>query len=349
MATIFSKSNKDELNKINTFNTAPVPKNPPKEETTQNQTFSPANNKGSPLSSSDIEKGPLSLIPGAKSAFSALPPELRNNILKSNGYNQINTSILLGDGINQTVDRIINIGNLSSIQQLALLVKAVSGCDFPIEVVDINGLSRLGANLIMESCKLGLFDSYYAFIKCLNNNVFKGNTRKKISQNINKFLTNFVISTGTLQLLSQMGKFGFASDIIKYRPNIMGEFIGNYGLPYNTPQNQFKKISYDTIDTYNEFKPNWYKKNNYFYLTPLFNSSKDFKKTLNVASNSIKTINVNSNNEIVIDSNGIVNKTLTDVERVFSLTSIMKYSKNNNFNLSTKQTFKKYYPTINIP
>lgn len=346
MPTIFSKNNKDELNKLNTFNSSPTPKNPTKDDTVETQKFSQGTNNTNPLKSSDMEKGPLSLIPGAKTAFSGLPPELRNNILKSNGYNEIKTSILLGEGINETVDRIIKIGNLSTIQQLALLTKAVSGCDFPINVIDINGLSRLGANIIMESCKFGLFDSYYAFIKCLNENVFKGNSRKKISQNINKFLTGFVISTGTLQLLSQMGKFGFASDIIKYRPNIMGEFIGRYGLPYNTPVGQFKQISYETLNIYNQFKPNWFKKNNYYYLTPLFKSSNDFKKTLSVASNSVKIIEVDSNKQIIINNNGIVNKTLPEIDKVISLTSIMKYSTNKNHLISTEQFFKKTYPTI---
>ncbi len=217
-----------------------------------------------------LKKGLISNLNGLLSNFNNLPDVIKNSLMKIDGYNQI--KVIIDD-----VEKIINKADLTTINGLAALVQGISGCTFNIRTKDQSGTIALGTNLIRDCSKLGLFEAYKAFTKCI--------TDKSITGNITKNLLNYVKTNSDFKLLKEIMNGPHAGDILKYAPNIIKDFCKNFK---NSKDYTNTTIFNDCFDSFNIINPSL-TTNSILDFSMFSEASSDFKNILNTGRSNIRT------------------------------------------------------------
>lgn len=265
--------------------------------------------------------GVLATSSGVMGAFRSLPEAMRNELTKVDGNNKIQMTL---NGVEKYLDK----ANLSTISNLALMIKGISGCSFPLQLQDKHGISILGTNLIKQSSKLGLFDSYHAFIECLAD--------KYIGKKITKNLIPYITGNSDFNLLKSVANGPFAKDVINDYPNVINTFSSSFKLPKNKSATEYKNIASDIFDSFNKIKPDWYTSSNRANLTSLNNCSSDFNKLIDINCSLIR--------KTIPTSGNINTSVLSNLDKTLVISSIV--NKNNNLISSPKDQLKKSFPYI---
>jgi hypothetical protein len=261
-----------------------------------------------------LSEGILASSSGVMGAFKGLPNSVQSALSKTKGFNKIKVTL---DG----TDKYVKMANMSTMTNLATMIKGVSGCDFPISLQDQNGTALLGGNLIKQASGLGIPGGYDAFIRCLNN--------KYISDQITRDMIPYVVSSSNVDLMKQVANGPEASNIKTYAPSFVGDFTNKFSLPSGTNETEHKTILDDCFSCFNKITPDWNKLGDSFNLSSLKNASPDFKKLLS-SGKANASISIPDN----IDANNFDTSTqYTDRDYTCGLMSISEEASANNINL----------------
>lgn len=235
-----------------------------------------------------LKNGILSATNGIMGYFNSLPVGIQNALLELTGLNKISTTL-------NGLTKYINNADLSTVTGLAQLIKGISGCEFPLEVQDHNGRLLLSINLVKEASKLGMNESYDAFINCISDRYF--------GVNLTQAIVPFITETSNYDLLANVANNEYADVVSAYQPSFISEFVSNFTLNPNTTEDEYNNILNSIYDSFGRLNSKWSSDESLNDITQYSNVSSDFRKLLNVNTNSTRiniddSLNIESNNEL---------------------------------------------------
>lgn len=287
-----------------------------------------SNNGELELDPEALKEGILSSSTGVMGSFKSLDPSMQKKLLEVSGANKIKTTI---DG----VDRMITNGDYKSIKGLANMIKGISNCEFPIKILDLAGLIALATNLIKESSRLGVGDSYGAFINCLNN--------LAATSGITRNLVPYVSKNGDVDLLKAIADGPHRSEVKTYSPNFVKDFTKQFKLPPNIKQTAMAGLLGSTTSSFSKIDPEWNKKGNNIDASSLADASDDFKKLIE-ADRAAKELDWGNVDFSDMDTSN----QLSDNDKLFATVGIAQSAKQNNIDLfcTPAQSLQDNFPLV---
>lgn len=269
-----------------------------------------AKKQGLLVTPDNLVKGVVSGSPNLLSALKSLPSSIQTGLTNVKGITNISATI---NGITSIIKK----ADLATVSGLGAMVNSLSGANFPINFKDNSGLTGLSTNLIRESSKLGIPNTFTAFTKSIED--------KTILSGIVKNLTPDIIKNSDSSLLAEIADSPVATDIVKYTPSFGTDFVSNYqsplGLSYDEQKVEFFSItsSLNKIDPDNNICRKTYidesitdKSFNSFNFSKL---SKDFKSLLEIGAAAAVVYTV------ISDVFGLNTATNTPVDQYMTLAS----------------------------
>lgn len=218
-----------------------------------------------------LKKGILSVSNGVMGYFNSLPQWLQDSLLKISGVNKIATTM---NGLTTYLSH----SDYSTVTSLAQLIKGISGCDFPVEVIDQNGRLLLSINLVKEAAGLGLPNAYTAFINCISDRYFGTH----LTQSILPYITD----NSDHKLLSEVANNSYAGDVSSFMPSFLNEFVSKFTLKPGTSTTDYGGILSSIFNSFGKMDSSWSTNSCMGNASQFANASKDFLSLLDVNKNS---------------------------------------------------------------
>lgn len=272
------------------------------------------------INAEHLLKGILSYASGIMGFFNNLPPSLKNLLLKVDGFNKVAVTL---NGLTKYVTGT----DYNTISSLAEMIKGISGCDFPVDVIDAKGRALLSLNLVRESSRAGIPGAYSAFINCI--------TERYFGVTLTRGILPYIVESSDYDLLGQVADNSYAEYVKQYNPSFLNEFVSNFSLPNNTSSTDYDNILGSIQKSFGQLDPDWTSTSSLRNITQYTNYSKDFGKLLN-ASRTATPVDIRD---------PIESYNFSDTD---SLNGILCLSKSNDYNFfnSARDVLSSAFPTV---
>lgn len=226
---------------------------------------------GLKLTSGDLAGTLGNLGTGLSAALAEMPLSLQNNILAPTGLSSVMAVV---DGVTANISNF----SASAIESMGNLMSNLSGVATAaaMSVVDISGISNLGANLVRQATAMGIPNPYQLISAGINN--------PAILTRMTKQLLPVAIATSSISLLEGISKGPIARLVPSLMPRFIPEFSRNFTMGSNVKQKDYPAIATKILQSFDRIDPQWSRDRRSSYGTP-----GPFTRTNNYSTNQINS------------------------------------------------------------